>query len=192
MKGFTLIEALVAVAIIAIAISAPLYTASRSMIVASNAKNQLVASYLAQEGIEYVRMMRDNEYLRQYVSGNPNASADAWSNNGNSGFLTGGLGDPNSIEPCISPGMCTLDPEAPLAQQIASCGLNQPCGPLYLDPDTQVYTQKIIADVQPFFTRSIQAAAVTPTDELITSTVTWNFHGSPYSVTTSDHLTPWQ
>jgi len=42
------------------------------------------------------------------------------------------------------------------------------------------------------FTRSIQATPVIGTDEKITSTVLWNYHGVPYSVTVTDHLTPWQ
>ena len=58
-RGFTLIESLVAVAIVAIAVSGPIYAASRAIITAQVVHDQLVASYLAQEGLEYVHRMRD-------------------------------------------------------------------------------------------------------------------------------------
>jgi len=42
------------------------------------------------------------------------------------------------------------------------------------------------------FARTIQATDVSPNDERIVSKVSWDFHGIPYSVTISNHLTPWQ
>ena len=48
--GFTLIEALVAVAILALAVAGPLYAANRALVAAGIARDRLTASYLAQEG----------------------------------------------------------------------------------------------------------------------------------------------
>jgi len=59
--GFTLIETLIAVTILTFAVSGPLYTAGRALVAAEIARDQLVASYLAQEGVESVRAMRDPE-----------------------------------------------------------------------------------------------------------------------------------
>ena len=61
-------------------------TASRSIVAAQTARDQLTASYLAQEGIEYVRAMRDNEYLAAYQAGGSNVSTTAWNN-----FLTASI-----------------------------------------------------------------------------------------------------
>ena len=52
---FTLVETLIAISIVTIAISGPMLSASRALIAANIARDQLTASYLAQEGIEYVR-----------------------------------------------------------------------------------------------------------------------------------------
>ena len=47
-KGFTIIEALIAVTIITFAVAGPLYTANRAIVAAQGARLQLVASNLAQ------------------------------------------------------------------------------------------------------------------------------------------------
>jgi prepilin-type N-terminal cleavage/methylation domain-containing protein len=59
-KGFTLVETLVAVAILVIATLGPLAIASQGITSAAYAKDQITAFYLAQEGIEYVRYVRDS------------------------------------------------------------------------------------------------------------------------------------
>ena len=82
--GFTLIEAMVAITIVTLAVTGPLFTASRAIVAAQMARQKLTASYLAQEGIEYARAMRDNEYLAAYQAGGTNISTAAWTD-----FLTG-------------------------------------------------------------------------------------------------------
>lgn len=179
MKAFTLVEALVAVAILSLAVTAPLYSASRSMVAANNSSYQLSASYLAQEGIEYVRMMRDNEYLVAYDAGGTTVSDVAW---------TAFLGGP--LSQCVSPRICTLDPTDPTG--LAQCP-GDTCTPLYLITAEGKYVQNPGSGrkIQPF-TRTIQATALTATDEEIISTVSWFFHGVTYTVRLVEHLTPWQ
>lgn len=179
MKGFTLVEALVAVAILSLAVTAPLYSASRSMVAANNSSYQLSASYLAQEGIEYVRMMRDNEYLVAYDVGGPDVSSNAWS-----AFRNGPLSQ------CVSPRICTLDPTLPVG--LVQCP-GDICTPLYLITAEGKYVQSSGSGrkIQPFV-RTIQATPLSANDEEIVSTVTWFFHGVTYSVRLVEHLTPWQ
>ena len=63
MRGFSLIETLVAVVILVSAIVGPLTLASRSIRSAVYARDQVTAGFLAEETIEYVRMLRDgNKY----------------------------------------------------------------------------------------------------------------------------------
>lgn len=186
--GFTLIETMIAVTILTLSIAGPLFTASRSIVAADLARDQLVASYLAQEGIEYVRMMRDNEFLASYRQGGANISADAWTN-----FLNNPITDTSAITQCRSPKKCTLDPVQGATLPLTPCPGND-CSsvPLYL-LQNGVYSEQNLSGsrLQPF-TRSIQAIDVSATDERIVSTVSWQYHGIPHSVTVTDHLTPWQ
>ncbi len=70
-SGFTLIETLVAIAVFSLVASAA-YTASYHSISNSIfARDQIIAFYLAQEGIEYVRYQRDTNALsrKEWSSG---------------------------------------------------------------------------------------------------------------------------
>ena len=62
-RAFTLVETLVAVAILTIAIVGPYTAAAKSLAAAYVARDELVASGLAQEGVEYARNVRDTNYL---------------------------------------------------------------------------------------------------------------------------------
>ena len=83
-RGFTLIEALVAISILLFAIAGPLTIASRGVLSSNVARDQTTAFYLAQEAIEYVRNTRDENSLR----------ALSW--------LTG-------LSNCVAPSACNID-----------------------------------------------------------------------------------
>ena len=70
--GFTIIETLVAVAILMIAISGPLVVANKGLTSALYARDQVTASYLAQETMEVIKNNRDN---------NMNSDPSTWLNN---------------------------------------------------------------------------------------------------------------
>ncbi len=63
-EGFTLIEALVGITILLVAVIGPLYIAFQGVTLAFLARDQTIASFLAQEGVEFVRFRintNDNE-----------------------------------------------------------------------------------------------------------------------------------
>ncbi len=62
-KGFTLIEALVAVSLLTISIVAPISLTVQSLQTAYYARDQITAFYLAQEAIEGLRSVRDAQIL---------------------------------------------------------------------------------------------------------------------------------
>jgi type II secretory pathway pseudopilin PulG len=62
-RGFTLVETLVAIGILMISIAGPLVVASKGLNAALFARDQMVASYLAQESLELVKNIRDNNVL---------------------------------------------------------------------------------------------------------------------------------
>jgi prepilin-type N-terminal cleavage/methylation domain-containing protein len=189
-SGFTLIETLVAVSIVTLAIAGPLFTANSAIVAAENARNQLTASYLAQEGVEYVRAMRDNEYLAAFQADPITASNNAWTH-----FLNNNS-DISAITECRAlvsgpTKLCSLDPVQGAISPLFVCPGNV-CTPLYLLANG-IYTQQSNqGGVQQPFIRTIQAIDISASDESIVSTVSWSYHTIPYSVTVTDHLTPWQ
>lgn len=63
MSGFTLVESLIAVSIFSVSIIAMMSVLGGGIANTNYVKNKLVATYLAQEGIEYARNMRDKHIL---------------------------------------------------------------------------------------------------------------------------------
>lgn len=59
-----MIETLVAIAVLGMAIVGPLTLAIKSIGSAAISQNQITASYLAQEAIEYIKNHRDNNFLQ--------------------------------------------------------------------------------------------------------------------------------
>src|SRR5579872_5742052 len=62
-KGFTIIETLVAIAVLMIAIVGPLTIAEQALTQATFSKDQMIASYLAEDAMESIRNIRDNNLL---------------------------------------------------------------------------------------------------------------------------------
>lgn len=62
-KGFTLVEAIVAMGVIAVGFVGSLVLLSKSAAQASALKDRVVAAHLAEEGIEVIRNIRDTNWL---------------------------------------------------------------------------------------------------------------------------------
>jgi type II secretory pathway pseudopilin PulG len=183
-RAFTLVEALVAISIISLAVASPLLTASQALTATRIARDELTASYLAQEGIEYVRAMRDDAFLAAHKVGGTTVSETGWSN-----FLT-------FIAPCSSSTQsCALDATKSVGvgtnSALEVC-TNLACTtkPLYLD--NGVYRKSTSPGTLTRFTRSLRVINVTATEKIASSTVHWSDRGKSYSITITDHLTPWQ
>ncbi|MEZ4200297.1 MAG: prepilin-type N-terminal cleavage/methylation domain-containing protein [Candidatus Paceibacterota bacterium] len=74
-QGYSLVEVLVAVAVLLISIVGPLTIASKGLKNASTAKQQNTAFFLAQEGLESVVKLREDSALDAFV----NSTGDVWS-----------------------------------------------------------------------------------------------------------------
>ncbi len=124
--GFTLVETLVAVAIFSVSIAAVISVVARGISSNTASKNRITANYLAQEGIEYMRQMR-NKYTQA-----PNVSLN-WSD-----FM--GKVAPCDITTQGQNAKCAIEDPAILdpAQELFPCS-NQRCDdrPIYLDRDLQ-------------------------------------------------------
>ncbi len=166
-RGFTLVETLVAITIIALAMVGPLYAVQQSLNASRSARDQLVASSLAQEGIEYVRSVRDRNYLVVLGGG-----SRSWL------FRLDGTGGSTS---CTSP--CVVDPVRDTISNTVT--------PLRLNNQNLYTQQNGFADTR--FTRTVTVAAVpgSTTEAVVTVTVSWSTNGKPYTVTLTERLHNW-
>ena len=191
--GFTLIETLIAILILTLSIVGPFQVVQGVLSSAYNARDQLVAAGLAQEAMEYTRMVRDSNYLYNAQVG---ANTVTWLNgmDGNNG--------PNcyySPAPANGNHPCRIEPRAmdvtssrfyangSLVLCTDSTGLSCP-HPLYVD-SFGVYNQQDIGTVSKY-TRVMTLTKINDHETMVTVTVTWENHGAK-SVTVSENLQDW-
>lgn len=62
-EGFTLVETLIAVVVLIVAVVTPLSIASQAIVYSAVARDQIIASNLAQEAIDFIRNERDRSAL---------------------------------------------------------------------------------------------------------------------------------
>lgn len=170
-KGFTLIEMIVAVFIFTISLTALMSIASRGLKVANLAQKQVVADYLALEGVEVVRNLRDSAFLSFNNSNN-------WQNVFNQDNCL------NSGDPC----------EFILGSGISLVPCSSDCRVYYSEAD-YAYRQGTAAGSNPIyvdsgFTREITFDSTSNPDELnVTVVVAWN--GGQDNVSYSENLYLW-
>lgn len=64
-KGFTLLEVMVAISVMTLAVTGSFILIQQTLVAVSLGQSKLIASYLAQEGFEIVRNIRDSNWLEQ-------------------------------------------------------------------------------------------------------------------------------
>jgi len=165
--GFTLIETLIAVLLLATAIAGPLTIASKSLTTALVAKDQIIAYYLAQDAIEYVRFKRDSNRLAGV------------------GWLTG-LDGPDGSSGCLAVEGCNVDS---VAATVTAC--SSACTAIKFNTTSNTYNST--GTMAPAFTRTIKMNLKTIDEVLLTVTVTWSDVGSVvHKITAKESLFNWQ
>lgn len=119
-RGFTIIETLVAVAILTLAITGPISVVTASLSSSAFSRETLTASLLAQEAVEFMRYDRDKT-------------------------TTWALFTAKSAGTCLSGNPCTINSAAASAgdgqDAYVNCGSVAACTPLYYNSTTGVYNQ---------------------------------------------------
>ena len=186
--GITLIETVVAVTILVAAIAGPMTLASQSLKASRDARNELIATHLAEEGIEVIHSVRDN-----------NSGADvspqrlAWMNSILSACSSGCV-----VNPTDHLVLSVWGPNTLLACPSGDCSAVKY---LYYNPATGMYTQSLSALTSPWskssFTRVMTLQGIDdPSSPLrqvrVVSTVTYTgFAGGVRTVTVVDDLYNW-
>jgi prepilin-type N-terminal cleavage/methylation domain-containing protein len=188
-KGFTLVETLVAISIFSISILGLLSILAAGVTNTTYDKNKMVASYLAQEGVEYMRNLRDTHVL--YDTG---GSSVGWNN-----FKTQvGLAN-NTICSNASGYGCYFDdsvvnflnPNMPMESLgLVACS-NATCSgaPLKYDSSTGKYGYG--SGTNSSFIRQIKMSLINANEIKISSTVYWTQGTNSSSVTFSENLFEW-
>ena len=99
-SGFSLVETLVAITILLIVITGPLTLVSNSARSTNFANDQVMANFLAQEGLELAQAARDNQLIPTFASGYSGTDDAAW----NAFVDSSGL-----YQNCFSANGCGLD-----------------------------------------------------------------------------------
>jgi len=184
-KGFTLVETLIAISIFSVSLVVLMSVLGSGINNTTYAKNKMIASYLAQEGIEYMRNMRDTYVLYTDYS----ASSQDWDSFKSalsaSSCGTSGCDVDVNISNAMPPKFGVYDYQT----LISSCSTLDSCS-LYLDNDGNYNTKHI--GINSGFTRIITVTLTSNTDEIkITSDVSWNQGSGKYHVILSEDLFNW-
>ena len=162
-KGFTLLETLVAIAILIATILGPLTLASSSIRAASTSKNQIVAFNLAQEGIEFVRNKRDTNLI----------------NGGN--WLFG-------LEDCEELTGCYIDVTQDSSNDIRAC--ISTCPVLKRDSITGLFNYQ--NGLETSFLRKVTVNSLSVDEAKVTVEISWNERTSSRDFTLETYLFKWR
>lgn len=162
-SGFTLIETFVAITVLLISLAGPLTLAAQALRSAYFARDEITAYYLAQEGLEYARAVRDQNYLA--------SPQGTWL---------------NGIADCIS-ATCQVDfPN--FSHAICASGA---CQALLFDPASGLFQTR--TGTASIYTRTMTITPVANnSDEVkVSVTMTWFSGGINRTFTLSEHLFNW-
>lgn len=162
-KAFTLVEALVALSILIIGVISGFVLVTKALYDVSVIQDRLTASFLAQEGIELVRQIRDTNYLKQL--------------NGKSVNWDDGLKDGTYI---ISTDISS--------KKVVLTPLN---GIQYLKYDDNTGLYNYTTGKETTFERTINIKHVSSDEIRVDCTMSWISKGIKFSFTVEDHLLNW-
>ena len=167
-KGFTIIEMLIAVFIFTVAISALTYMAGRGIRSSNDSQDRIIAEYLATEGMEVVRNVRDSAFL----AGLPETS---WT-----GVFGGNISGPNGCFNALGDSnqdkTCAFQYEADGTPTLENCPTSA-CS-LFLNPTTYIYSYES-GNATPF-SRKIYLNQVSQSEIKVRTVVEWRNESIEY------------
>ena len=171
-SGFSLVETLVAVTILLIVITGPLTLVSNSARSTNFANDQVMAFFLAQEGLEIVQSVRDDLLIPEFDVAPPGTNAwDEFTNTAAAGVL----------QECFNGGCgLDLDTNADGDQNMYDCRTNTTNCQIYFnstDNERAAYTHSASGNTSTRYTRVITMDETSTGQVKVVSTVTWRSDG---------------
>ncbi len=182
-RGFTLVETLVAISIFTMSVLSLMVVLSNGIANTTYAKKKITAEYLAQEGIEEIRNMRDTYML---YSGTAQDGWDAFK-----GPLNNNCASPNAPGGCYfnNADLVFNNFSMPMADvQLVPCKILS-CPPLKYDDTNGKYEYD--SGINSGFIRQITATQISIDEIKITSTIFWTQGSGKYNVSFSEDLFNW-
>ncbi len=169
-KGFTLVEALIAISILSLSVAAT-FTAVQGGIQSSTiAKDQVTAFWLAQEGMEFIRNIRDENALHS-VDGTP------------VNWLSGLSSVPS--DSCYFGKTCVID--SPLKQATACSGGFGTCPVIRQDASSGLFGYSF-GWTPTNFKREIQFTQISADEVSVAINISWMTRGNAESFRISESL----
>jgi len=181
-SGFTLVETLIAVSIFSVSILALMVVLSQGISDTTYAKQKIIAAYLAQEGIEYLRSMRDT-YVLYNISGQ--AGWNAFNNK-----ITETGADCDEANGCYfnDQNLNFNDQTGPITDlPLFAC--TSGCATLLYDETSGKYGYALGENSG--YVRKIQVSQINANETKISSTISWTQGSGAYQITFSESLFNW-
>src|SRR5258708_30071470 len=184
-RAFTLVESLVAISIFTVSLLTLMIVLGGGVSNINYVKEKIIATYLAQEGIEYVRNMEDTFILYSATS---QTGWDAFNNKLLSGNALCEIpAHPNGCY--FYDGNLDYTSQNNPITQIPLTACNGSCPVLLYNPSTGKYNYSTGSTCG--FTRKIQATIINANETKIMSTVFWVQGSGTYSTSFSESLFKW-
>ena len=203
--GFTLVEVLVSLSIFSIAITGVITVASRGGLTVNIVKNKITATYLADEGLELMRALRDKKVMTGPMP--PGTPSGNWAPL----YLT-------MIPYCPATSPCDIDIRNPAGgvtlafpqdTAVVPCPVVATGCPLYYDNRATSGSSPAPLDIRTYgyyvdnydnsfgtlapspFSRKLTMTQLTPDEVQVSSTVTWNEGSNVKTLTQTENLYNW-
>jgi Tfp pilus assembly protein PilV len=184
-RGFTIVEALVAIFILTMSVSAMLGVTASTASSARYANNQIAANYLLQEAVDSVRNSRDTLAFQMVDSGG------GWT-----AFLNRYGSSSNSK--CFSPGGCALRMEIfngadASGADVSQCP-NTGCQNFYYDTNAynRIFYNLTGTGVPSIFSRRVNMVVINADEVKVTATLDWTNGSSTKTQSLVIYLLNWQ
>jgi hypothetical protein len=175
-SGFSMMETLIAIAVLTIGVVGPVYSVFTTIRAAEVSQDRTISFYLAEEGVEYIRYVRDSNVLDpSNLPGSEAPKEDGWL---------------RYLDRCLAPDKCGLITPTQNVDRFSDLKNCNPTCQLSIANTNGLYGTASGPPTK--FFRSIEIIETIPGQEAeITVTVTWDTKGKQYTYILREVIFNW-